>query len=499
MANPPPGPARSIAVKRRCAYNRGMPLELIKAACDLIALDTSGPSGGLLAIPFFMDLLYYGEFSIMEQAAYTDEGNHANLIGLKGPREDGGLLLVSPIRSEPAGDPAAWTETDGHPLSATIRHGRLYGLGALSGKLDLLCKVMAAMRTPRASLKRPLWVAAIFGGEAASQRGGAYMLDSGLLHPSAVLLGHPTNLELVREHRGHLVFRLHIRRAKNIWRLPRTEGSYRVTFTGAPAHGSAPHLGHNAAQEGLAWLSQVASDGLATVHNVHSGVSPNRVPERLEAILLLTGTELPVPPPGVELIPVDEDEADISFPVNDCLNIARMLCRRVEAALGSPPRFDAPEGGAWPRGLWNLGLVRTSPAGLSLTYELRSTMDHDTETLLTNIEELCVAAGDATKQHTVELEVVKDQPPLNAVGDAGDQPLFGLCREALREVGVTPTDGESDVHTEGWLFSACGLDTVVFGPGFPTGVLSRPNEHVSLLHLEKAVQFYERVIQKFCC
>ncbi|GMV39990.1 MAG: hypothetical protein AMXMBFR64_17060 [Myxococcales bacterium] len=476
-----------------------MATELLKAARELIALDTSGPSGGSLAIPYFMDLLYYGEFSIMEQAACTEEGNHTNLIGLKGPRENGGLLLVSPVRSEPPGNPAAWTETGGAPLHATTRHGRLYGLGALSGKLDLLCKVIAATQTPRAALKRPLWVAALFGGEAAAQRGGAYMLESGLLHPDAVLLGHPTNLELVREHRGHLVFRLNIRRAKNIWRLPRTEGSYRVRFSGSPAHGSAPHLGSNAVQAGLSWLSRIAAEGLATIHNVQGGDSPNRVPERLDAVLLLTGSALPEPPPGVSLVPVDEDEADISYPVNDCLNIARMLCRRVEALLGSPPCFDAPDGASWPRGLWNLGVVRTSPAGLSLTYELRTTLDHDAETLLSRIEELCVAAGDATKQHTVELEVVKDQPPLNAVGDAGDQPLFGLCREALREVGVTPTDGESDIHTEGWLFSAWGLDTVVFGPGYAAGVLSRPNEHVSLLHLQKAVQFYERVIQKFCC
>ena len=476
-----------------------MATDLLKAARELIALNTSGPNGASPAIPWFMDLLYFGEFSIMEQAAYTDEGNHTNLIGLKGPREDGGLLLASPVRSEPAGNPAAWTETGGDPLVATMRHGNLYGLGALSGKLDLLCKVIAALRTPRADLKRPLWVAAIFGGEAAAQSGGAFMLESGLLRPAAVLLGHPTNLELVREHRGHLVFRLNIRRAKNIWRLPRTEGTWRAIFHGAPAHGSTPHLGRNAAHDGLAWLSQIAASGDATIHNVTGGVAPNRVPERLEAILLATGQSIPQPPPTADLLPIEEDAADISYPVNDCLNIARPLCRKVEALLGSPPRFDAPDGAPWPRGLWNLGLVRTSPSGLSLTYELRSTLDHDTEDLLTRIEELCLAAGDATKQHTVEVEVVKDQPPLAAVGDAGDQPLFGRCREALREVGITPTDGESDIHTEGWLFSAWGLDTVVFGPGYAAGVLSRPNEHISVRHLEKAVQFYERVIQKVCC
>jgi succinyl-diaminopimelate desuccinylase len=445
-----------------------------------------------------MDLLYYGEFSIMEQAACMEEGNHTNLIGLKGPRQDGGLLLVSSLRGEPAGDPALWTETRGRPLTARTHGGRVYGQNVLSGKIDLLCKVIAAMRTPKASLKQPLWLAATFGGEAAAHRGGEYMLESGLLRPTSVLVGYPTNLELVREHRGHLVFRIHIRRAKNIWRLPRTHASYRIEFRGSPAHGSAPHLGRNAAAAGLAWLTRLAVEGLATVHNVTGGDAPNRVPDRLTAALLTTGTSLPPAPPSATIEPL-RDGAEVSFPVNDCLQIGRPLGRRIEQLLSSPPRFDAPDGSAWPRGLWNLGQVSTNPSGLTLTYELRGAMDHDTEALLERIEELCAAAGDATKQHTVELEVIKDQPPLAAFGEAPEQPLFERCREALREVGVTPTDGDSDGHTEAWLFSAWGLDTVVFGPGFPTGVLSRPNEHIPLVHLEKAIQFYERIIQKMCC
>lgn len=475
-----------------------MPLELQKAITELVAIDTSGPRGGSSALPYFMDLLYHGDFSIMEQAAYTGDGNHTNLIGVKGPPGDGGLLLVAPTRGMPAGDPDLWTETLGNPLAARVHQGRVYGLNTLSGKLDLLCKLLAAMRTPKAALKRPVYLAGTFGEEAAPMGGGAYMLESGLVRPSMVLVGYPTNLELIREHRGHLVFRIDLRRGKNIWRLPSTRGSYRFDLFGRPAHGSTPHLGSNAVAEGLRYLTMLAAEGLATVHNVAGGESPNRVPDTVTAILLATGQAIPQPPPSGSVTPIDDD-VEVSFPVNDCLQIWRSLRPKVEDLLSHPPRFDAPEGAAWPRGLWNLGRVTSQPSGLSLTYELRATMDHDTEALLANIEELCEAAGDATKQHSVELTVIKDQPPLSAANDTGEHPLVERCREALREVGVTPTDGESDGHTEAWLFSAYGLETVVFGPGFSSGVLCRPNEYVSMDHLVKAVQFYERVIQKVCC
>jgi acetylornithine deacetylase/succinyl-diaminopimelate desuccinylase-like protein len=52
--------------------------------------------------------------------------------------------------------------------------------------------------------------------------------------------------------------------------------------------------------------------------------------------------------------------------------------------------------------------------------------------------------------------------------------------------------------TEASVYSALGIDTVVFGPGQAAGNIHRPNEHVPIADLRAAVEIYADVIRALC-
>ena len=59
-----------------------------------------------------------------------------------------------------------------------------------------------------------------------------------------------------------------------------------------------------------------------------------------------------------------------------------------------------------------------------------------------------------------------------------------------------PTEREwKSGTTEASVYSALGIDTVVFGPGQAAGNIHRPNEHVPLADLHAAIDIYAALIE----
>lgn len=465
----------------------------------LVACDTSGPRAGAAVIPYFIDQFFYGEYGILQQATYELDDDCTNIIGIKGPTtEPGGLLLCSSLKTLPPGDPALWTKTGLNPLKLTQKDDVLYGHGVLSGKIDLLCKLLAANRIPAQEYRRPVYLAGVYGDEAHSQRGGALLLEHPYVRPTAALVGHPTNLELVREHRGHVVFRIRISRARNIWRIKPARAVFQVEFSGKRAHGTEPHLGRNAILEGMRYVFPHIKSGHVTVHNLTGGTGATRVPEQVHMVLLSSDENAPLLGPNATVTRIDDD-IKLSFPLNDCLLLWQSMRGELDTLLRYPPRFDGATEVHWPTGIWNLGRIDTHPDGLSITYELRGTLDHDTEQFHERLDNLAVEIEQTTRQHHVEIQMEKDQPPLTPLTDAADSELVTHARASLRELGVFAVDGTCNAHTEAWLYNAYGIDTLVFGPGNPHGVLGQPNEYIRTLHVEKAISFYQKMIRKMCC
>src|SRR4051812_43531209 len=87
----------------------------------------------------------------LQQVTHSLEGvskRQFNVIGILGdPLVDKktrkGLLLNTHLDTVSPGLSENWTETGGDAFSATVRDGKIYGLGSADVKLDFLCKLHA--------------------------------------------------------------------------------------------------------------------------------------------------------------------------------------------------------------------------------------------------------------------------------------------------------------------------------------------------------------------
>lgn len=432
------------------------------------------------------DLLFFDEFQIFEQSVYSEGGDHTNLVGLRGPSGPGGLLLIAPLgRAVGLSRP-----TDAKPHWEA---GRIYSPDALSGWIQFLIFMEAATRIPQHKLKRPLYVAGLFGGELSPEDGTSMLAEHPVIRPTWAVIGSPTDLELGIAHRGHLVIELKLRRHKNIWRLPRSIAGWHVSYRGSGAPGAAPQLGDNAALAALDHLATYCSAAShRSVHNLEAGERANSVPATASAIVLSadgeppTATSLSVPGVSVDLRPV-EDDITVSFPVSDALSVLRGLLPAVRGALDTPPRFDGAQGAPWPPPVWNLGRLRTEADGLTLTLEFRGTADHDVEALTSAIEAAAASAVADRPNHSVDLEVVRDRPPMHLAEHSRPEAksLVQMGRRALQSAGLPTVESECDTHTEAWLLNALDIPTLVFGPG-RARTHAGADVYLDWLHVEKA-------------
>lgn len=150
-------------------------------------------------------------------------GEKVNLLISRGPGDGpDGLLLSGHLDVVPA-DEGDWSSP---PFELTERDGRFVGRGVadMKGFVALALNLLADAR--EAALRAPLQLLLTADEEIGSQGAQAFLRSWPGPLPRNVLVGEPTQLRVVRMHKGHL-------------RL-------RVRVGGRPAHSGYPHLGENA-------------------------------------------------------------------------------------------------------------------------------------------------------------------------------------------------------------------------------------------------------------
>ncbi|MEM6493238.1 MAG: acetylornithine deacetylase [Pseudomonadota bacterium] len=167
---------------------------------------------------------YLGEHGVQSTRVPNEEGDKANLYFSVGPMVEGGVVLsghtdVVPVDGQP------W-ETD--PWSVVEKEGKLFGRGTADMKsfsaigLSLLPHMLAS------NLKRPIHFALSYDEEVGLLGAPAMIREIKDLvpPPSAVIVGEPTDMQVVDGQKGIAVFRTEI--------------------TGHEAHSSQPHRGASA-------------------------------------------------------------------------------------------------------------------------------------------------------------------------------------------------------------------------------------------------------------
>ena len=211
-------------------------LEMIEA---LVGFDTTSSKSNLDLIDFVED--YLKGLGVESRRTGNAEGNKANLFATLGPEVEGGVVLSG--HSDVV--PVTGQEWHSDPFKVARKDGRLYGRGTADMKSFLAIALALAPEFLAAGLKRPVHLALSYDEEVGclGVRSLISDLTENLPRPAIVIVGEPTSMQPVVEHKGISVFR--------------------TTITGKAAHSSQPHRGGNAilaAGELIAELGRMAED-----------------------------------------------------------------------------------------------------------------------------------------------------------------------------------------------------------------------------------------------
>jgi len=173
---------------------------------ELVAFDTTSRNSNLALIAH-VEAHLAGLGARCERVESPD-GLKANLHAVIGPDIDGGVVLSGHTDVVPV-DGQNWSSD---PWVLTEREGRLYGRGSCDMKGFIACVMAAAPDFARAPLKRPVHIALSYDEELGCL-GAPDMIArmaGGRPRPSAVIVGEPTDMQVVTGHKGLYSVRVEI-------------------------------------------------------------------------------------------------------------------------------------------------------------------------------------------------------------------------------------------------------------------------------------------------
>lgn len=491
---------------------------LLEEARRLIRINSVTSNGNEELSNYLVSILQDRGFKTqVQQVAHSSEDlskRQFNVIGILGdPLVDKkifkGLLLNTHLDTVSPGLAENWTETGGDPFSATIKGNKIFGLGAADVKLDFLCKLHAAEKFREKKLKMPIYLVGTCGEEV-GMFGAKYLIKSLALNPKYVLVGEPSQLKLVYAHKCLNVYSARIgyqaieRDAKGFNRR------IDLHVFGKSAHSSYPHLGVNALYQMIEFLQKAREHGFEMrFSRLEGGDTVNKVPDHALAQFFLTSQQFEdfkrffreyvraqtpageksfrvelggVGDSGVRLLP--ENVFDC---IREMLGVFRDLSKTFEGR--SDPGYNPPTS------TMNCGQIRQKPGELQMMIDLRLLPDVDAKEIENKVLKAFEGISSRYPKFTVEGVLQRMNPGLNM---QENHPFVQICRQAMEEAGIDPILDKKATSTEAAQYFGAGYPAVIFGPGLSQGNAHSPNEYNLVDELEKAVIFYEKVIEKVC-
>lgn len=492
---------------------------LLEDAQKMISIRSVTADGNEEVANYVAGLMRAAGMSVqLQQVAHSLENiskRQFNVIGIFGdPLVDRttpkGLLLNTHLDTVGPGRAENWTETAGNAFSAVIKDGRIYGLGSADVKLDFLCKLRAISRFKERKLKMPVYLVGSCGEEV-GMFGAKYLIQSKALNPKYVLVGEPSELRVVYAHKCYNIFRVSIGYVRH---TRDARGFNRKVFLesfGKSAHGSYPEMGINGILRLLEFIKCAQDAGFEfRLVSLAGGDSVNKVPDRATAELFLTSHQLEDFKSYFnsyrEKLGLDEalraetsglGEAGVQFlpeglfsAVCDVVATFGMLSE--ELLVARDETYNPPYSSV------NFGKIVQKNQAVDLLFDLRLLPEVSPE----EVEKRIKGAIQRLALHYPDLNisVVRDRmnPGLNM---KKEDSLVRVCQEALEETGIHPAGMGLDkkaTSTEAAQFFQAGYQAIVFGPGRSHGNSHSPNEFNTVDQLEKAISFYEKVIEKTC-
>jgi succinyl-diaminopimelate desuccinylase len=131
------------------------------------------------------------------------------------------------------------------------------------------------------------------------------------------------------------------------------------------------------------------------------------------------------------------------------------------------------------------------PDRCTIGVDIRTLPGQDHGQIITDIEKILARLRSTNPQFEADVSVVREVGPLET------DCRCGFVRDFCSAVGVGRTRAVG-FTTDGPHLASLGAPVVIFGPGKPD-VCHKPDEYVEIEDLQKAVEYYKKVISKFLC
>lgn len=447
-------------------------MDFIETCRKFIAIESTPAHGNYEAAKWAAELCRARGLHVELQEEIFGDTKQANIIARwTAERPDAEFLLQNHLDTVDPGSFQLWTETGFNPFDATIIDNKIHGLGAAEVKLDFLCKLeaMTSFRD-RKNWKLPPVLVGTFGEES-GMHGALKLIRKNKVSAKMALIGEPSDLKVIVAAKGivnveiQVPFSLQEIKHRQEHNLRESTSTQSKLFIGKPAHSATPHLGESAINKMMEHLLMLPEQ--ISIMEIDGGTNFNTVPSH--ALL----------------------EIDIAVPPADPISIKLVeIFRALKQLDGEFKKYqDADFTPSYPT--LNIGMIRTHEDHVLISGNCRMPpiiTQEIYESWMGMLNQVCEKNGST-------LRVNDYKKPFRT---SENSMLVRGCLDELKNMNVNTQIATQASTNEASLFSRMGIDCVCFGPGKKEENVHTPQEHVDIVDLQKATEFYRRVIERFC-
>ena len=133
--------------------------------------------------------------------------------------------------------------------------------------------------------------------------------------------------------------------------------------------------------------------------------------------------------------------------------------------------------------------INVIPDKCSIGVDIRTLPSQNTRRIIDDLESIVAKLKQKNPKFDAEVAVIREVDALET--DSNCDFVRGFCSA----VGVSKTKAVG-FTTDGPYFASLGAPVVIFGPGKPQ-LAHKPDEYINIADVEKAVEYYKKVILKF--
>lgn len=445
-------------------------MNLIELCRQAIAIDSTPLHGNKEIIQWAADLALQRGFHIEVQSEYQGGLEQQNLIiRPQQGRCDSEFLFQNHLDTVDPGPYQLWKENFQNPFEATIKDGKIYGLGAADGKVDFICKLEALTNY----LSSPRWilppVLVVTAGAHLGMIGALKLIRKNKISSKMAMIGEPTDMQIVNAAPGSATFEIRAFFSKEELKCHEEHNSRESTSTQSKLFSGNKSQTHslqeeNAIRKMLESLSQLPEN--IVVLEVDGGSNSNTTPANAFLEIELEITSEPI---SKKLISIYQFIKNLEL----------------EFQTYQDPDFTPP------CPTLNIGMIRTIEDQVLIlgSCHLPPLISQPVyEDWMSRITAHCESLG-------VSFRVSNYNKPFRT--EESSALVRGSLSELHKLQPIARASCQNSVN-EASLFSRVGIECVCFGPGQKENNLYTPQEFVAVKDIDIAVAFYKNIIERFC-